>query len=30
MGSLDLLMAHGITTGFTGDMKNIEAETKLL
>ena len=30
MGKLDVLMAHGITTGFTGDMKNIEAETKLL
>ncbi len=30
MGKLDMLMAHGITTGFTGDMKNMEAETKLL
>ena len=30
MGKLDVLMAHGITTGFTGDMKNIESETKLL
>lgn len=30
MGKLDVVMAHGITTGFTGDMKNIEAETKLL
>lgn len=30
MGKLDILMAHGITTGFTGDMKNIESETKLL
>lgn len=30
MGILDMLMAHGITTGFTGDIKNIEAETKLL
>jgi len=30
MGKLDILMAHGITTGFTGDMRNIEAETKLL
>jgi ATP-dependent Clp protease protease subunit len=30
MGKLDVLMAHGITTGFTGDMKNMEAESKLL
>lgn len=30
MGKLDVLMAHGITTGFSGDMKNIESETKLL
>ena len=30
MGTLDVLMAHGVTTGFSGDMKNIEAETKLL
>ena len=30
MGSLDILMAHGITTGFSGDMKNMEAESKLL
>jgi ATP-dependent Clp protease protease subunit len=30
MGTLDVLMAHGITTGFSGDMKNMEAETKLL
>jgi ATP-dependent Clp protease protease subunit len=30
MGTLDVLMAHGITTGFSGDMKNMESETKLL
>jgi len=30
MGTLDVLMAHGVTTGLIGDMKNIEAETKLL
>ena len=30
MGSLDILMAHGLTTGFVGDMKNMEAENKLL
>jgi len=30
MGKLDILMAHGITTGFTGDMKSLEAENKLL
>jgi ATP-dependent Clp protease protease subunit len=30
MGKLDILMAHGLTTGFMGDMKNLDAETKLL
>jgi len=30
MGKLDILMAHGITTGFSGDMKSLEAENKLL
>jgi len=30
MGSLCTLMAHGITTGFIGDMRNVEAEQKLL
>lgn len=30
MGELDMLMAHGITTGFIGDMKNMDAENKLL
>jgi len=30
MGRLDILMAHGITTGFSGDMKSLEAENKLL
>jgi len=30
MGKLDILMAHGITTGFVGDMRNMEAENKLL
>lgn len=30
MGKLDIVMAHGVTTGFSGDIKNLEAETKLL
>jgi len=30
MGSFCTLMAHGITTGFIGDMRNVEAEQKLL
>lgn len=30
MGNLDILMVHGVTTGFSGDIKNLEAETKLL
>ena len=30
MGSLCVLMAHGVTTGFVGDMRNAEAEHKLL
>ena len=30
MGSLCTLMAHGVTTGFCGDMRNVEAEQKLL
>ncbi len=30
MGKLDILMAHGITTGFSGDMKSLESENKLL
>jgi len=30
MGSFDILMAHGITTGFMGDLKNLDAEQKLL
>lgn len=30
MGKLDMLMAHGVTTGFVGDMKNMDAENKLL
>jgi ATP-dependent protease ClpP protease subunit len=30
MGKLCVQMAHGVTTGFTGDMKNMDAERKLL
>jgi len=30
MGRLCVQMAHGVTTGFTGDMKNMDAERKLL
>ena len=30
MGKLDLLMAHGITTFLMGDMKDIDAEQKIL
>jgi len=30
MGELDISMAHGITTGFIGDMRGFEAENKLL
>jgi len=30
MGQYDHLMCHGITTGFFGDMKNIDAEQKIM
>jgi len=30
MGNLCVLMAHGVTTGFVGDMRNVDAEKKLL
>lgn len=30
MGELCVLMAHGVTTGLVGDMRNVEAEQKLL
>ena len=30
MGSLCILMTHGVTTGFVGDMRNVDAEKKLL
>lgn len=30
MGNLCILMAHGVTTGFVGDMRNVDAEKKLL
>jgi len=30
MGQLCVLMAHGVTTGFVGDMRNVDAEKKLL
>jgi len=30
MGSMDLLMAHGITTFLMGDIKDIDAQTKVL
>ena len=30
MGELCILMAHGVTTGFVGDMRNVDAEQKLM